>query len=222
MNHFHARRHVVDLCLTLSRKGYFAGTGGNLMLRIDAALVAVTPSATDYLTMRPQDVCVLRLDDLSCVEGELAPSVESSLHARVLKARPEVGCSIHTHQAVASACALLGRAMAVPSRHQAVLGPRVPLVGYAPSGSRWLASKLARALTPASNAYLMRNHGILCCGADSDAAMRALDALEQLTRDALRERIAARDAKSRVLDLIPSGHSDAADAGAPSAPAAST
>jgi L-fuculose-phosphate aldolase len=222
MNHFDARRHVVDLCLTLSRKGYFAGTGGNLMLRIDAALVAVTPSATDYLTMRPQDVCVLRLDDLSRVEGELAPSVESSLHARVLKARPEVGCSIHTHQPVASACALLGRALEVPSRHQAVLGPRVPLVGYAPSGSRWLASKLARALTPASNAYLMRNHGILCCGADSDAAMRALDALEQLTRDALRERIAARDAKSRVLDLIPSGHSDAADASAPSAPAASS
>ncbi|WP_343628656.1 class II aldolase/adducin family protein [Roseateles sp.] len=222
MNHFDERRHVVDLCLTLSRKGYFAGTGGNLMLRIDAALVAVTPSATDYLTMRPQDVCVLRLDDLSRVEGELAPSVESSLHARVLKARPEVGCSIHTHQPVASACALLGRAMEVPSRHQAVLGPRVPLVGYAPSGSRWLASKLARALTPASNAYLMRNHGILCCGADSDAAMRALDALEQLARDALREHIAARDARSRVLDLIPSGHSDAADADAPSARAAST
>ncbi|KAI1694368.1 aminotransferase class-III domain-containing protein [Ditylenchus destructor] len=57
------------------------------MLRIDAALVAVTPSATDYLTMRPQDVCVLRLDDLSRVEGELAPS-------RLHLARPRDGGAV--------------------------------------------------------------------------------------------------------------------------------
>ena len=45
MKHEVARRHVVDLCLRLSERGYFAGTGGNLMLRIDKDLVAVTPSA---------------------------------------------------------------------------------------------------------------------------------------------------------------------------------
>src|SRR5574343_2103988 len=102
------REHVVELCLELSRRGYFAGTGGNLMLRIDAERVAVTPSATDYLEMTAADVTVLRLQDLARLDGDKAPSVESSLHARVLRARPEVGCSIHTHQPVASACALLG------------------------------------------------------------------------------------------------------------------
>ena len=68
MKHEIERRHVVDLCLRLSERGYFAGTGGNLMLRIDRALVAVTPSATDYLVMRPEDVCVLRLADLAVVD----------------------------------------------------------------------------------------------------------------------------------------------------------
>jgi L-fuculose-phosphate aldolase len=184
------RQHVVELCLELSRRGYFAGTGGNLMLRIDAERVAVTPSATDYLEMTPADVTVLRLQDLARLDGDKAPSVETSLHARVLRARPEVGCSIHTHQPVASACALLGRALTVPPRWQATLGARVPVVGYAPSGSSWLASRLAGALRPDINAYLMRNHGILCCGGDSAAALQAVDDLEALARQHLTERIA--------------------------------
>lgn len=186
------REHVVGLCLELSRRGYFAGTGGNLMLRIDAETVAVTPSATDYLEMTPADVAVLRLRDLARLDGDRAPSVETSLHARVLRARPEVGCSIHTHQPVASACALLGQALSVPPRWQATLGPSVAMVGYAPSGSSWLATKLAAALRPELNAYLMRNHGILCCGADSAAALQAVDALEALARQHLAERIANR------------------------------
>ena len=184
------REHVVELCLELSRRGYFAGTGGNLMLRIDAERVAVTPSATDYLEMIAADVTVLRLQDLARLDGDKAPSVESSLHARVLKARPDVGCSIHTHQPVASACALLGRALTVPARWQATLGARVPVVGYAPSGSAWLASRLAGALRSDINAYLMRNHGILCCGADSAAALQAVDDLEALARHHLTEHIA--------------------------------
>ena len=195
-----AREHVVELCLELSRRGYFAGTGGNLMLRIDAEHVAVTPSATDYLEMGPADVAVLRLGDLGRVAGERAPSVETSLHARVLRARPEVGCSIHTHQPVASACALLGEPLVVPPPWQASLGERVPLVGYAPSGSAWLAARLAAALRPGLNAYLMRNHGILCCGTDSGAALQAVDDLEALARQHLAERIAERIAESARFD----------------------
>src|ERR1017187_1027330 len=107
------RQTVVDLCVQLSGLGYFAGTGGNIAVRIDAEHFAVTPSATDYLTMSAEDVCVMRLSDLVCVKGARAPSVETGLHARVLRQRPDVACSIHTHQPGASACALLGMALAV-------------------------------------------------------------------------------------------------------------
>ncbi|GKS91722.1 class II aldolase/adducin family protein [Acidovorax sp. SUPP2539] len=189
MKHESQRRHVVDLCLELSRRGYFAGTGGNIMLRIDADLVAVTPSAIDYHAMKPADVCVLRLTDLRQTDGEGTPSVESSLHAGVLRARPESGCSIHTHQPVASALALLGEEIAVPPPWRATLGARLPVVGYAPSGSGWLAWKFSRKVRGDVNAYLMHNHGILCCGRDSDAAMQAVDDLEALARSLLDQRI---------------------------------
>nr|WP_315427196.1 class II aldolase/adducin family protein [uncultured Albidiferax sp.] len=194
MNYAEDRQTVVDLCLELSRRGYFAGTGGNIALRVDATHIAVTPSAIDYHVMTAADVCILRLADLSQLEGERAPSVESGLHARVLRARPDAGCSIHTHQPVASACALLGQDLEVPPELQPSLGRRVPIVGYGPSGSGWLSGKLGRALSPEINAYLMLNHGILCCGRDVEAAMQAVDDLEALARAHLEQRIASRAA----------------------------
>ena len=193
MNTLQIRQTVVDLCVELSQRGHFSGTGGNIALRVDAAYIAVTPSATDYLTMTPADVCVLRLADLAQLEGDGVPSVETGLHARVLRARPDVQASIHTHQPVASACALLGRALEVPpGALQRSLGARVPMVGYAPSGSSWLSSKLARQLRSDTNAYLMRNHGALCCGASTAAALQAIEDLETLSRTHLLRLINAR------------------------------
>jgi len=193
MNMRNIRQSVVDLSIELSRRGYFSGTGGNVALRVDAAHIAVTPSATDYLTMTEADVCVLRLADLAQIEGKLAPSVESGLHARVLRARPEVQASIHTHQPVASACALLGRALEVPAGPlQHALGRRIPMVGYAPSGSGWLSGRLARQLRGDTNAYLMFNHGVLCCGTTTATALQAVEDLETLAKTLLLRSIAAR------------------------------
>ncbi|MCE1191250.1 MAG: class II aldolase/adducin family protein [Acidovorax sp.] len=194
------RQSVVELCLELSRRGHFSGTGGNIALRVDAGHIAVTPSATDYLTMAADDICVLRLADLQQVAGARAPSVESGLHAKVLRARPDVQASIHTHQPVASACALLGRPLAVPpGRLQATLGPSIPVVGYAPSGSGWLSSRLARALRPDTHAYLMRNHGVLCCGSSAGAAVQAVEALEALCRQQLLQALSERARREPAL-----------------------
>src|SRR3990167_4074421 len=191
--HEKARQCVVDLCIELSRRGYLAGTGGNVALRIDAGQFAVTPSATDYLTMSAADVCVLRLSDLARIEGDRAPSVETGLHAQVLRRRPDTQCSIHTHQPAASACALLGQALDVnePDARRA-LGPCVPVIGYMPSGTSLLAGMTGRALRSDVNAYLMRNHGVLCCGASVAAALLAVEQLERLAQRRLSARIAAR------------------------------
>ncbi|MCW0437214.1 class II aldolase/adducin family protein [Xanthomonas sacchari] len=187
------RARVVALCVELSRRGYLAGTGGNVALRLDAERFAVTPSAIDYLAMRAEDICVVRLADLRQLDGAATPSVETGLHAQVLRRRPDVACSIHTHQPVASACALLGAALAVEDPAlQAAIGTRVPMVGYFPSGTGLLAWLLARQLRPSSNAYLMRNHGVLCCGRSLEQAVAAVDALEQVARDHLARRIERR------------------------------
>jgi L-fuculose-phosphate aldolase len=192
MNFPKERQIVVDLCLELSHRGYFAATGGNIAIRVDATHMAVTPSATDYFSMTAEDVCIVRIADLAQVEGDRDPSVESGLHARVLRDRQDIQCSIHTHQPTASACALLGKPLKVPSELQARIGREVPIAGYAPSGSRWLTSLVGKQLRPGINAYLMRNHGVLCCGRDPMTAMATVEDLEQVARRHLRDRIEAR------------------------------
>lgn len=215
----HVQEQIVELSQHLCHRGFFAATGGNLALRLDAQHIAVTPSATDYFAMRPEDVCVLRLKDLAQISGERAPSVESGLHAKILRARPDVQCSIHTHQPVASACTLLGKPMEVPDPALwDCLGKHIPLVGYAPSGSSWLAGKFGRVIRWDYNAYLMRNHGVLCCGPDVQTTLLRLESLETFCRDYLLRQITAQSrhqsqspaAVARLVDALM--RSNAADA----------
>jgi len=204
------QQQIVELSQHLCHRGFFAATGGNLALRIDSQRIAVTPSATDYFTMRAEDVCVLRLKDLAQLSGERAPSVESGLHAKVLRARPDVQCSIHTHQPVASACTLLGEPLEVLNPELwGSLGKHIPLVGYAPSGSNWLAGKFGRAIRWDYNAYLMRNHGVLCCGPDVETTLSRLEALETFCRDHLLRQITE---QSRHTSQSPAGVARLVDA----------
>ena len=192
-----ARQQVVELSVKLADHGYFAATGGNLALKVDDEHIVVTPSATDYYQMTAEDVCVLKLSDLAKVDGDRKPSVETGMHAKVLRIRTDCRASIHTHQPIASACTLLGTPLPVKrSEDRALLGYEVRVVGYAPSGTSWLSSKLAKALRPNANAYLLRTHGAICCGTSAERALQAISALERLTRDYLRERIALRAAQS--------------------------
>ena len=41
-----------------------------------------------------------------------------------------------------------------------------------------LAARVARAVKPGTHAYLMRNHGVVCVGEDTDQAMQRVAALE--------------------------------------------
>jgi L-fuculose-phosphate aldolase len=129
--------------------------------------------------MRLEDICILRLDNLVQVAGDRRPSIEQRLHAQVLRIRQDCRASIHTHQPIASAYTLLGRALEIHyPLHQIILGKKAAFVGYAPSGTNLLASKLRKALRPEINAYLMRNHGALCCGptlGDTTARVEALE-----------------------------------------------
>lgn len=209
MSFHRERRAVVATCLALADKGYLAGTGGNVASRINGEYFAITPSATDYYGMRADDICVLRLNDLVQTEGDRPPSVELRLHAHVLRARRDCNASIHTHQPIASAYTLLGRALEVlDPRHRTMLGPTAPLVSYAPSGTSWLASKLRKALRPGVNAYLLRNHGIVCCGPTLDETECRVAALEEscaaFFRNAINQqkRSNGRSSSDKVLTLL--------------------
>jgi L-fuculose-phosphate aldolase len=201
-----ARREVLSTCLELADKGYLAGTGGNVALRIGDNHFAITPSATDYYAMHAEDICVLRLGDLVRVAGDRKPSVELRLHANVFRTRRDCNASIHTHQPIASAYTLLGRPLTLGNpRLKAILGAKAEFVNYAPSGTTWLAAKLGKALKPDINAYLMRNHGVVCCGPTLAETIKRLEALEVACADFFRNEINGRtkqDAEPSSAEIL--------------------
>jgi len=188
------RRELISACLKLAELGYLAGTGGNLAMRLDAAHFAVTPSAADYYALTPADIAVVRLDTLTQVGGALPKSVESGMHAAMLRAEPRMGASVHTHQPLASALSLVNMPLPLGEGGDVrALGGAVALVPYAPSGTALLVRALRRRLRPHVHAYLLRNHGVICRAPDLDGAIALLGRIERAAAASLCERA------SRVL-----------------------
>lgn len=186
------KEQVIQACLTLAEAGYLAGTGGNLALRINDELFAVTPSGADYYTLRPDDICVLRLDTLRQVEGTLKPSVESAMHACMLRYKRDMQASVHTHQPLASAVALLNIDLPVQDETlRRALGERVAIVPYAPSGTGMLVRALGRRLRGDLHGYLLKNHGVICAAPDMTEAIAHVGRIEAAAALFLRQRIVA-------------------------------
>ena len=164
----------------LVRKGYLMATGGNLSLRIPGQdSFAITPSNYDYLKMTPEDICVLGFK-LNAIEGHLKPSVESAMHGAIYQARPDVNAIIHTHQAYVSALTLIKAPIPALFDEQArFLGRSVDLIPYAPSGTGWLKTTVAKHVKNRNNAFMMQNHGALVFGHNLERAVHNVEILEK-------------------------------------------
>jgi ribulose-5-phosphate 4-epimerase/fuculose-1-phosphate aldolase len=173
------RQQIVAACQALVDQGYLMATGGNLSVRVAGQeALAITPSNQDYAQMTAGDVCVLDLNGTLLAGG--TPSIESGMHATIYLARPDIHAIIHTHQAYASALALIKAPIpALFDEQVRFLGRSVEIIPYAPSGTGWLQNKIARAAKNGHNAYILQNHGALCFGHDLERAINNVEILEK-------------------------------------------
>ena len=209
------RQAVADMCRRLSDQGYLAGTGGNIALRLDDRLFAVTPTATDYETMKAEDVVVLRVDTLEQIEGDRKPSVEKGLHQRMLSAWPERRASVHTHQPIASAVALLHETLPWPAGSTTELGRHIGLIPYRPSGTGMLVKALGKALRADIFAYLLASHGVICTATSLEDAAGMVRRIEAAAALHLRARIERNGlADSKVREMIAGTLAKAINSGA--------
>jgi ribulose-5-phosphate 4-epimerase/fuculose-1-phosphate aldolase len=175
-----AREQIVEAARRLSDRGFLVATGGNLSVRIAGQdAFAVTPSTLDYRRMTAEDVCVLD-GRLNILAGERKPSVESALHAAVYRVRGDVNAVVHTHQTHASALALVDAPIpALFDEQVRFLGRSVEIVPYGPSGTWFLRRGVERCVKTHANAYLLKNHGVICLGPDLERAANNVELLEK-------------------------------------------
>lgn len=181
-----ARELIISAAHRLVNAGLVARTWGNLSARISNEQFLITPSGLGYEIMKPDDLVIVNISDLS-YEGERKPSSEKGIHASVYRMRQDINFIIHTHQDKASVYGIRGWDLSGLS--DSVLGKRVPCASYGLPGTNKLRHAVEQALSanPSSQAVLMKAHGALCLGTDCEAAFQAAEELEKICSERIGE-----------------------------------
>lgn len=157
------------------------GTGGNVSVKGDDGLVAVSPSGMPYDSVDADDVPVVDLDG-DPVYAPTDPSSETPMHLTLYRERPEVGAVVHTHSPYATTFASLNQP--IPASHYLVAfaGTHVPVSGYETYGTEALGREAAETLGDEFDACLLGNHGVIAVGADPASAFETALMVEFVAR----------------------------------------
>ena len=176
-----AREKIVEAGLELLEAGLTIRTWGNISARLDDDTILITPSGRGYDLLKPEDITLLHLNDMSW-EGTYKPSSEKKVHASVYRHRTDVDFIIHTHQYMASAISIAGRDYILSSEDSVrELGRTVPCARYGMSSTKMLEKAVEECVVeyPQSNSMLMRSHGALIFGENKEQTMERAKILEK-------------------------------------------
>jgi ribulose-5-phosphate 4-epimerase/fuculose-1-phosphate aldolase len=178
------RAEVVAAAREMHRRGFVAGTAGNVSAR-DGDLIHITPSAFPYPEMTEDDLVTLDPEG-TVVAGEREPSTERRVHLAVYAARPDAAAIVHTHSGHAGAWTFVGEPLAGPDLER-IAGGLVRTAPYSPSGSEEIARAAVEAIE-GRRAALLAGHGVLGLGETPAAALATCAAVEHEARRAWLER----------------------------------
>lgn len=178
-----AREGLVRWGRSLFDRGLTPGSSGNLSVRLD-----------DGYLFTPTNSCLGFLDAarLSKLDGEGRhvdgdpPTKELPLHFAFYEARPGARAVVHLHSTFATALSCLADTdpdNAIPpiTPYVVMRVGRVPVVPYTRPGSADVAP-LIRAKAAQHPAILLGNHGPVVAGTSLDAAVFAMEELEETAR----------------------------------------
>ena len=180
----HLREQVCALHSELIRWNLVTWTSGNISARVPGAdLMVIKPSGVSYDDLAPDDMAVCDLYG-RVVEGRRKPSSDTSSHAHIYRARPDVGAVAHTHSPYATAWAARGEA--IPCAITAMadeFGGDIPVGPLALIGGDDIGQGVVTTLEGhRSPAVLMRGHGVFTVGADARDAVKAAVMCEDVAR----------------------------------------
>ncbi len=174
-----AKRSVVNAGKKLVESGLIARTWGNVSCRISDTQFVITPSGRDYMSLTPEEIVTVSIENLS-YKGNIKPSSEKGVHAEVYKFDSAINFVIHTHQENASVISTLGLESVKPGVQYPLLGKEIICAAYGLPGTGKLVKGIAQALRKSSgNTVIMKHHGALCFGINEDEAFMAATQLEE-------------------------------------------
>jgi ribulose-5-phosphate 4-epimerase/fuculose-1-phosphate aldolase len=192
------REELCALAASLFARGLTHGASGNISARTEDGGLLVSPTGLSFGRLDPARLS--RFDARGVLVGGDPPTKEMPLHAAFYETRSETGAVVHLHSTHSVALSMLpdidpenvlppltaysimrlGKVRLLP-----VFLPGDPAMGAAVRG---LAGK--------RSAVLLANHGPVVAGKDAEAAVNAIEELEETARLAL----LTRGLQPRLLD----------------------
>jgi 3-dehydro-4-phosphotetronate decarboxylase len=183
MNDNQLREQIAAIGKSLYDRGLAHGSAGNISVKLG-----------DGWLMTPTNSCLGRLDPAHIsrldANGKLLsgdkPSKETFLHITMYRERDSAGAVVHLHSvhAVAVSClADVDPNDVFPSitAYAIMQVGRLALVPYYPPGDEALANAVGK-LAGKHHAVLLANHGPVVAGSSLEAAVNAIEELEQTAK----------------------------------------
>lgn len=166
----HPAWRLIDIGQLLVRQGLVQASGGNLSVRDGENGLVITGTGTWLDRLRPVDLVPLTWDGRHA--GDVRPSSEWLLHARVYAARPDVNAVIHLHPQYSLLLHALGKPIRFITQDHAWYVGSYGHTPYHANGSDELADSAAEQLTRGHNVCIMGHHGIVAVGESVEWALR--------------------------------------------------
>lgn len=183
MNEAQMREEMAALGASLFNRGYSSGSGGNMSAKLDDGTVLATPTNSSLGRLVPERLSKVAQDG-RLLAGD-PPSKECAFHLAIYAARPDCGAVVHLHSTYAvalSCCQNLPQEIirAFTPYYVMKVAPLVMLPYFKP-GSRELVEAVA-AKAGSARSFLLANHGPIVTGRTLEAAVNAMEELEETAR----------------------------------------
>ncbi|HET9750352.1 MAG TPA: 3-oxo-tetronate 4-phosphate decarboxylase [Casimicrobiaceae bacterium] len=177
------REQIVAFGKSLFDRGLAAGSSGNLSVRLDDGWL-VTPTNASLGSLDPARLS--KLDWHGNVLSGDAPSKESVLHRAMYEERLTAGAIVHLHatySAAVSCMSGLDASDCLPplTAYFVMKIGTLPLVPYFRPGDPAIAGAI-RGLAARHTALLLSNHGPVVSGRSLEAAVYAIEELEETAK----------------------------------------
>jgi ribulose-5-phosphate 4-epimerase/fuculose-1-phosphate aldolase len=177
------REEICAIGASIFARGLTTGSSGNISVKTEEGWL-MTPTGSSLGRLDPARLSKLGHDG-RLVSGD-PPTKESFLHRVMYEERAATGAVVHlhsTHSVAVSCLAEIDPADVLPpiTAYYVMRVGRMPLVPYFRPGDLQLAEAV-RGFAGKHHAVLLANHGPVVAGSDLDAAVNAIEELEETAK----------------------------------------
>jgi ribulose-5-phosphate 4-epimerase/fuculose-1-phosphate aldolase len=179
-----AREGIARWAKSMFDRGLTNGSSGNISMRLSDGRLLVTPTGSSMGFIDPARISLIDASG-HLVSGD-APTKEMPLHSAFYDTRHGVGAVVHLHSCHSVVLSVLPETdpdnIIPPITAYSVMKlGRVKLLPYFMPGDPAMGEAV-KGLLGKRSAVLLANHGPVVCGKDLDAAVYAMEELEEAAK----------------------------------------